>query len=177
LARRQLETPAMFQRIVDNAGMAAPYSPENPTAIAEPLPGISIIVGYGPWLEALSAVGALRALTPQAIVILERHAEDPALRGPIVRALAHQERYQSIDFVPLLRSYPKDSAKRALTVDILAERLATLPREQFLPILQKIRQERSATIEPEIRIALGLLAINAQLARVRTTSYGDWQFE
>lgn len=177
LARRQLETPAMFQRIVDNASMAAAYSPENPTAVAEPLPGISIVVGYGPWLEALSAIGAQRALTPQAIVILERHAEDPALRGAIVRALARQERYQSIDFVPLLRSYPKDGAKRALTVDVLAERLATLPRAQFLPILQKIRQERSATIEPEIRIALGLLAINSQWARVRTTSYGDWQFE
>jgi hypothetical protein len=177
LARQQLDTPAMFQRIVDNARAAAAYRPEDPTAVAEPLPGISIVVGYGPWLAALSAIGAQRALTPEAIDILEQHAEDPSLRGTIVRALAHQERYQSIDFVPLLRSFPKEGAKRALTVDVLSERLGALPREQFLPVLQKIRQERSTSIEPEIRIALGQLAINSQLARVRTPSYGDWLFE
>jgi hypothetical protein len=58
---------------------------------------------------------------------------------------------------------------RQLVSDVLAERLAGLPRAEFVVALDKLREERASEMEPEIRIALGLARINAQLARVHTT--------
>jgi|SRR5712692_6466570 len=80
----------MFQRIVVEASAAPPYQPQNPAVVSEPLPGLSIVVGYGPWLEALAVLGADRPLAREAIEVLEKHANNPTLRDVIVRALARQ---------------------------------------------------------------------------------------
>ena len=90
LGRQGFDTPAMFQRIVAEARAAPPYQPENPDVVAEPLPGLSIVVGHGPWLEALAVLGAQRTLPPEAVEILEKHAIDPSLHTEIVRALTRQ---------------------------------------------------------------------------------------
>jgi len=90
LGRQGLDTPAMFERIVAQAKAAPPYQPQDPGVVAEPLPGLSIVVGYGPWLEALAVLGADRTLSRQPIEVLEKHANDPTLHDEIVRALAHQ---------------------------------------------------------------------------------------
>jgi hypothetical protein len=52
-----------------------------------------------------------------------------------------------------------------------------LPRGEFLAALEQLRKERASESEPEVRIALGLATINAQLARVRTTPIGSQLFE
>lgn len=182
LGRQKLETPAMFQRIVEEARAAPPYRPESPDVIAEPLPGLSIVVGHGPWLEALAVLGANRILPRKAIEILQQHANDPSVRDDIVRALAHQPEIlgtpcSSSSCCRILRVFAKDGPMRQLASDVLAEKLAALPRKEFLDVLQSLRNERASEIEPEVRIALGQTIINAQLARVRTTPVGSQLFQ
>jgi hypothetical protein len=182
LGRQELETPAMFQEIVAEASAAPPYQPQNPGVVAEPLPGLSIVVGHGPWLEALAVLGMDRPLTPQAIKILENHANDPSLRDVIFRALVRQPPWLSqecwkTNCSRMLKAFPEDGAKRQLASDLLAEKLASLPRGEFLAALEQLRKERASESEPEVRIALGLATINAQLARVRTTPIGSQLFE
>jgi hypothetical protein len=182
LARQGLGTPAMFSQILANAGAAPPYQPQNPNFVSEPQPGLSIVVGYGPWLTALAIVGAGRPLTQKAITILEEHADDPSLHELIIRALARQptepgQQCWKSGCARVLKSFPEDAARRRLISDLLAERLAAVPRGEFLAALERLRKERMSEIEPEIRIALGLTAINAQLARVRTIPIGDQLFD
>jgi len=182
LGRQGLDTPAMFERIVAEASAAPPYQPQNPGVVAEPLPGMSIVVGYGPWLEALAVLGADRPLAREAIGVLEKHANDPTLRDVIVRALARQpalldQQCWKTSCSRMLKAFPKDGAKRQLASDILAEELASLPRGEFLAALEGLRKEQASETEPEVRIALGLATINAQLARVRTTPVGSQLFE
>jgi hypothetical protein len=182
LGRQRLDTPAIFQRIVAEASAAPPYQPQNPALVAEPLPGMSIVVGYGPWLEALAVIGAERPLSPQAISILESHANDPTLREIIFRALLHQPAWNNqqcwkASCNATLKAFPENAVRRQLTSDLLAEKLSTLPRGAFLPALEELRKERASETEPEVRIALGLATINAQLARVRTTPVGSQLFE
>lgn len=173
LARQGLDTPAMFQQVVTIAGAAPSYQAQSPDLVAEPLPGMSIVVGYGPWLEALAVIATQRGVPPNAIEILERHAVDPTHREVIVRALVrqpgqHGQRCWQTSCGQILKAFPTDGARRQLAADVLSERLANLPRNEFLIALEKLRQEQLAESEPEIRIALGLAAVNAQLARVRT---------
>lgn len=77
----------------------------------------------------------------------------------------------------MLEAFPRDGAKRQLAADILAEKLAGLSRSEFLAAMEELRKERASEIEPEVRIALGLATINAQLGRVRTTPVGSQLFE
>lgn len=182
LGRQGLETPAMFEEIVAEANAAPPYQPQNPGVVAEPLPGLSIVVSHGPWLEALAVLGADRPLTPQAIKILENHANDPSLRDIVLRALVRQPPWLSqqcwkTSCSRMLKAFPEDGTKRQLASDLLAEKLASLPRSEFLVALEQLRSERASESEPEVRIALGLAATNAQLARVRTTPVGSQLFE
>jgi hypothetical protein len=172
----------MFQRIVEEAQAAPPYRPESPDIITEPLPGLSIVVGHGPWLEALALLGTNRILPREILKILEAHASDPSVHDDIARALAHQPELLGEPCVPfscdrMLRAFPKDASQRQLASDVLAEKLAVIPRKEFLDILQKLRSERASEIEPEVRIALGLTIINAQLARVRTTNVDSQLFQ
>jgi hypothetical protein len=67
--------------------------------------------------------------------------------------------------------------KRQLIADLLTGELADLPRAEFIKVLDDLRKERKSEIEPEIRIALGLVIINAQLARVHTTQVGHQLFD
>lgn len=182
LARQSFETPLMYQQIVMQAKAAPPYRPESPSVVAEPLPGMSIVVGHGPWLEALAVLAATRQVSRQEIEILEAHANDPSLRSEVIRALAHQQglingacwktgcRHE-------LGAYPDNGALRALASDVIAEQLAALPRSEYLSALAKLGAARDVETEPEVRIALGLTRINAQLARVRTKRLGDRLFE
>jgi hypothetical protein len=182
LARQGLDTPAMFQQVVALAGAAPSYQPLNPDLVAEPLPGMSIVVGYGPWLHALAVIATQRDVPPNAIEVLERHAVDPTHHDVIVRALVRQpgrlgDRCWEARCGRILKAFPTDSAKRQLAADVLSERLAALPRSEFLAALEKLRKERDAESEPEIRIALGVATVNAQLARVRTPSTGSALFQ
>jgi hypothetical protein len=182
LGRQGLDTPAMFQQIVAQASAAVPYQPQSPQLAAEPLPGLSIVVGHGPWLEALAVLGANRSLPPESIRVLENHANDPSVRDTIVRALAHQaawldQQCWKTSCSRMLGAFPEDGAKRQLAADVLAEKLARLPRAEFLVALEGLRKERASETEAEVRIALGLARINAQLARVRTTPVGSQLFE
>ena len=77
----------------------------------------------------------------------------------------------------MLNAFPNDAAERQLASDVLAERLANLPRGEFLRALDGLRREREVEVEPEVRIAIALARINAQLARVRTTPIGSQLFE
>ena len=182
LGKQGLETPTMFQRIVALAKDAPQYRPQDPRVIAEPLPGLSIVVGHGPWLTALAILGMTRDLPPEAIDILAKHANDPSARDVILRALVHQS--ISLDqecwkraCAGVLGAYSGDAARRQLVADVLAEKLAGLPRDQFVKALEELRKERLAETEPELRIALGVVRINAQLARVRTKQLGSDLFE
>jgi hypothetical protein len=182
LGRQELDTPAMFQRIVAEAGSAPPYQPQAPGVVSEPLPGMSIVVGHGPWLEALAVLGVNRTLTQDAVQVLERHANDPTFRDVIVRALVHQPAWQGRDCWKtscsrVMEAFPDDAVKRQLIADLLTGELAGLPRAEFIKALDELRKERESEIEPEIRIALGLVTINAQLARVHTTPVGRKLFE
>jgi hypothetical protein len=143
---------------------------------------LSIVVGYGPWLEALAIVAARRPVPGEAIEILERHVVDPSLRDTILRALVRQthELNQSCwetSCSRLLKRFAKDSGKRQLAADILSEKLAGLPRGVFVAAVNQLRRQRLSELEPEIRIALGAAIVNAQLARVRTTPIGSQLFE
>ena len=179
--RQRLDTPAMFQRIVTEARAAPPYQPENPDVVEEPLPGLSIVVGHGPWLEALAVLGAQRTLPSGAVETLEKHAIDPSLHTEIVHALARQAAFlngdcSNSDCYRMLRAFPHDGQKRQLASDVLAEQLATLPRDKFIAAIDNLRNKRASEQEPEVRIALTLSIINAQLARVRTTPVGSQLF-
>jgi len=182
LGRQGLATPAMVQKIVAHAAVAPPYRPEEPGVVSEPLPGMAIVVGYGPWLKALAVLGTAQPLPQAAIEILEEHANDPTLRDTILRALVrhppwNKESCWTASCGRTLRAFPDDAAKRQLVSDLLAERLAGLPRGECLAAIEALHKERESETEPEIRIALGLAAINAQLARVRVTPLGDQLFE
>jgi hypothetical protein len=181
LARDGLDTPAMFQQIQAQASAAAPYKPQNPNVIAEPLPGMAIVVGHGPWIEALAVAGANRPLPTESIRVLEDHANDPLFREPIVRALVHQPKWLKQQCWEnscsrVFAAFAGDSTSRQLASDVLAEQLASLPRAEFLVALERLRKDRETEIEPEIRIALGLTAINAQIDRVREPRVGSELF-
>jgi hypothetical protein len=182
LGRQHMDTPAMFQHIVAEASAAPPYEPANPEAVAEPLPGSSIVVGHGPWLEALAVLGIDRSLAPQTIQVLEKHANDPALRDIIYRALVRQPSWLNqqcwkTSCSQMLKTFPQDGTKRQLASNILAAKLAGLPRIEFLAALDGLRKERASETEPEVRISLGFAIVNSQLARVRTTPIGSRLFE
>jgi len=182
LGRQHLDTPAMFQRIVAEAASAPPYQPQAPEVVSEPLPGMSIVIDHGPWLEALAVVGVNRTLTQDAVGVLERHADDPTFRDVIVRALVHQTAWHGWNCWKtscgrILEASPDNAAKRQLVSDLLTEELAGVPRAEFVKAMDELRKERETEIEPEIRIALGLVMINAQLARVHTTPVGSQLFE
>ena len=182
LGHQGFDTPAMFQQIVAEARGAPPYQPQDPEVVAEPLPGLAIVVGHEPWLGALAILGARKSLPRDAIEVLEKHANDPTLHDDIVRALARQSEFLNYQCWKnscsrMLKAFPEDDAQRQLASDILAEDLAGLSRDEFLAALESIRKERASETEPEVRIALGLAATNAQLARVRRTPVGSELFE
>lgn len=182
LGRQKLDTPEMFQQIVAEAKSAPPYKPQDPTLVSEPLPGMSIVVGHGPWLEALAVLAADRMISQQEIEILESHAGDPSVSREIIHALAHQPGFIDQECWKttcgqVLGRYPSDGAMRQLASDVLAERLAGLPRAEFTLALGELQKERASETDPEVRIALGLARINAQLSRVRTIRVGDQLFE
>jgi hypothetical protein len=143
---------------------------------------MSIVVGHGPWLEALAVLAADRPISQQEIEILEMHANDPSLRDEIVHGLSRQQGLFEQECWEKecrreLGAYPRDGAMRQLVSDVLVERLAGLPRAKFTVALNKLREERTSETEPEVRIALGLARISAQLARIRMVRVGDQLFE
>lgn len=181
LIRQGFATENMLQHILQQARSAPPYKPHNPDMVMEPLPGLAIIIGYGPWLEALAVLGTLKHLSPEAIEILEARASDPALRDTIISALSNQPKWANqtcwkSSCIKMLKSISQDSNKRQLATRIMAENLSKLTHADFLTALKALEEERAAEIEPEIRIALGSLRITSQLARVRTIPIGSRLF-
>ena len=182
LVYQQLEKPEMLHKIITHASAAPPYRPQNQSQIAEPQPGMTIVVGYGPWIYALAVLGTQRALPPKAIEVLESHSNNPIYHDVIVRALIRQPAWRDKlcwknNCSLIFKDYQKDAAKRQLTSDLLAEKLSILPQNDFQLALKEIRKERAIEIEPEVRIALGLAIVNARLARVRTAEFGIQLFE
>lgn len=181
LGRQGLETAEMFQAILANARAAPVYDARKLDVVSEPLPGLSVVVGHGPWLTALAAIGADRVLPADAVGILRQHARDPSVRDQILRALARQPPSEQpcwqTSCRSQLRRFVSDAEGRWLTAEELAERLAMVPRSDFTAALQRLRVERGAETEPEIRIALGQMVIDAQIARVRTLPVGRSLFE
>jgi hypothetical protein len=43
----------------------------------------------------------------------------------------------------MLKAFPQDGARRQLTSDLLAEKLASLPRGEFVVALEQLRKERA----------------------------------
>ena len=178
LARQGLDTPTILQMVVSQAAAAGPYRRVDPSAIAGPLPGMAIISDRGLWVAALAAIGGKRQLPPSAIGILLGRAADPNLRDDVVKALAAQPSEYPFDVTTAdlrrpLAQLAKDSERRNLLEEVMAQRLARVPRPVFLETVNRIRRARAKEEEPEVRIALGHLVIDATLIRGRTPKPGE----
>ncbi|MCC8985531.1 MAG: caspase family protein [Nitrospira sp.] len=172
LAEQGLETKAMVQHILNQAKLAPPFQPHAPDTVVESQPGITIMVGYGPWLKALADLGTQRPLSADAINVLESRASDPALNETIVRALSAQTKWSEIqcwenNCSKFLMEFARDSSMRELATNVLAANLARLPYVEFQKALKALNDERVEENEVEIRVSLGLIRVNSQLSRIR----------
>ena len=91
LGRQELDPPGMLSKVEAQAFKAKPYTPDNPNVVAEPAPGLAIVVGPGPWLAALAEYGRTRRLPDRDVALLREHVADPSLRDLIVPTLVRQE--------------------------------------------------------------------------------------
>lgn len=168
LARQRLATDTMVQRILKQASAA---KPRQQNVAQGPVPGLVISVGPGPWLYALGALGTTRELPDPALRVLEEHASDPGLDAIIVRAFLNQPGWSAhvcwkSGCRRVLAEGEHASERRALWVSLISASMAQAPREEFLRAMQRLDAERRAEVEPELRIALGQLRVNATVARV-----------
>ena len=168
LARQRLATDAMVQRIIEQASTAKRR--ETNTA-QTPMPGLQIVVGPGPWLYALAVLGTTQELPQQALRTLEEHAGDPGLEAVVIRALLNQpswakHRCWQTSCRRMLAESTYMSDRRALWVSLISAALARAPRPEFLHAMQTLDIERRNEQEPELRIALGQVRVNAMEARV-----------
>ena len=182
LGRQQLDTPDMFQQVVMRAKSAPRYQSHKGGTVVEAQPGVAVVVGYGPWLEALAVLGNHRTLPLDAIATLKARANGPTMEQIVVQALSKQPGFAkqtcwTSSCAKLFKAFGHDSTKRRLTVNLQAENLAKLPHLEFLAALKTLESERALEAEPEIRIALGMTRVAAQLARVRTVLIGSQLFE
>ena len=168
LARQRMATDAMVQRIIERASAAKPRQ----TNVAQgPVPGLVIIVGPGPWLYALGVLGTTRELPESALMVLEAHAGDPGLEAIIVRAFLNQPGWSKHQCWKtgcrrVLAEAAHAADRRALWVSLMSASLAQAPREEYLRAMQILDAERRDELEPELRIALGQVRVNATQARV-----------
>ena len=176
LARQGFETPEMVGQIIERAAKAeVPQRGGN--LVQEPLAGLEIVVGPGPWLQALAALGTRRDLPRDGVAVLEAHGLDDAVKKTVWRALARQSSWKNPACFQgacagYLTRFALHGERRQLVVRVLAEQLGALPRKDFEDALARLASERLAETEPEIRIAIGQIRVLAEQVRVRTPELG-----
>ncbi|WP_244563884.1 hypothetical protein [Ensifer aridi] len=139
---------------------------------ARPVAGMTIVVGSGPWLVALAEYGRTRELPAHDVELLREHVADPALRDLLVPALVRQEGVEPVktavgSWVARLAALRLDARARGVEQAIIASALAARPRTAFDLLLERLRTARADTREPELRIALGAIIVEAQIGRAR----------
>lgn len=182
LARQRLDTPAMFAHVERQARLAKPYTLADPATARETLPGMTIAVGAGPWIAALAQFAESRPLPPQDIAALRGQLINPVLRQIVIRALAAQEnsadaRNPVPGWLGQLAACVRNASDRAIRQTVITQHLAAMPRPQFEATIASLRKARAATIEPELRIALGAVLADAPYWRVRPAERGLGLFE
>ncbi len=180
LGRQQLDQPGMLGKVEEQAHKAKPYSPADPSTVVGPGTGVEIVVGSGPWLVALAEYGRTRQLPARDLALLREHIANPSLRDLLVPALARQESVEPVDtvvgsWVGRLAALRLDARARGVEQAIIAGALAARPRMEFDLLIERLRTARADTREPELRIALGAIIVEAQIGRARgcldATSY------
>ncbi len=177
LADQGLDTPTIVKAVETQATTAGPYKPADPSTIPGALTGTSILSSRGVWVDALAAIAKRRQLPPTDVDVLVGRSADPALQDRIVEGLAAQQGFQvpegsSPELPKLLRRYPRDAAHRQLIAEVAAQRLASLPRAKFDAAMAQVRQLRAVEVEPEVRLALGELMVDATMMRGRMRTPG-----
>ncbi|MCA1479854.1 caspase family protein [Bradyrhizobium sp. NBAIM08] len=177
LARQRLDPEGLLAKVRERAAKAKPYTPADPSVAVGPTPGMTIVVGPGPWVAALAVFGSNRQLGPEDVAILRAHVANPALRELIVPALVYQERAAAPDtvvglWVARLAALATESRSRGTEQAIMAGYLAALPRPEFTLLLEQLRKKRAESQEPELRIALGAILVEAIIARSKVPPKG-----
>lgn len=172
LGRQQLDTEGMLAHVREQALTALPFTFDDQSVSVGPTPGITIVVGAGPWLLALAEFGRTRSLSKEDVAILREHVVNPYLRDLIVPALLFQDLLIPIDsgvssWIDRLAALTTDARARDVEQAIMVADLAVRTRSQFDVILEELRRARDMSQEPELRIALGTLIIESQIARAR----------
>jgi hypothetical protein len=181
LAKQRLDRLGMLAKVSEQAHKAPAYTPASQTD-AGSLPGMTIVIGYGPWLAALAQFGQTRTLDQRDADLLRAHLPDPALRALIVPALEAQEAQGEAQDVPEqwaeeLSGFPTRADLRAYRQSIMTAKLAALPRPVFLQAITRLRRLRDKEREPEVRIALGGIIADAPYWRVRPPEAGQALFD
>ena len=182
LGRQRLDLPGMLEHVSVQARLAKPYTPVDPGAVNESMPGMVIVVGRGPWVAALAQYGRNRHLPDADVAVLRNHLADPALRLIVLKALVEQERLRAPDaFIDLwvsnLGTMPRNAQDRKVWQDVIAQALASLPRQPFIAAIEGIRAARDIQREPELRLALGPIVADAQIWRVNPPDRGHGLFD
>jgi hypothetical protein len=177
LGSQSLDPPGMLNKVEAQAFKAKPFAPDNRGIIMEPMPGLAIVVGPGPWLAALAQYGRTRLLPARDVALLRDHVADPSLRDLIVPALVRQEGAEPLDalagsWVRRLAALPRDSRARGTEQAIIVGDLAARPWSQFTTLTEWLRELRAGAEEPELRVALGAIIIEAQIARCKPVPRG-----
>lgn len=177
LARQRLDRPEMLARVETQARRAPAFRPGIPKGVEEPMPGMTIVVGPGPWVAALAVFGQTRKLPEPDVKILREHLNDPALTDAVIKAMIVQERNDGskewvAKWVRELKGLPRDVGARRLRQQLTSRLVSALPRSQFLSALSLIRAARNREMEPEARIAMGAILADAAYQRVSMPSRG-----
>jgi len=137
LGHQRLDVPGMLKHVSAQARLAKPYSPVGPDTVNEPLPGMAIVVGAGPWVAALAEYGQNRRLANADVAVLREHVADPALSQIVLKALDEQERLRARDaaldlWMKELGTTSRSAQERNVRQDVIAEALAFMPRRAFV---------------------------------------------
>ena len=181
LGRQHLDPEGLLAKVRERAAKAKPYTAADPGVAVGPAPGMTIVVGPGPWVAALAVFGSNRQLGTEEVAVLRAHLANPALRDVIVPALVRQEREAPADTIiglweRRLAALATDSRSRGTEQAIMAGYLAARPWPEFTRLLEQLRKKRAESQEPELRIALGAIVVDALIARSRVLPRGAQLF-
>ncbi|KRE12673.1 hypothetical protein ASE66_19420 [Bosea sp. Root483D1] len=181
LGRQRLDPEGLLAKVRERAAKAKPYTPADRNVAVGPTPGMTIVVGPGPWIAALAVFGSNRQLGAGEVAILRAHASNPALRDMIMRALVRQEKEEPADTIVgswqrRLSALATDARSRDTEQAIMVGYLAARPWPEFTRLVEQLRKERGDSQEPELRIALGAIVVNALVARSRVSPRGAQLF-
>lgn len=181
LGRQHLDPEGLLAKVRERAAKAKPYTPADPGVAVGPTPGMTIVVGPGPWVAALAVFGSNRQLGTEEVAVLRAHVANPALRDVIVPALVRQEREAPADTIiglweRRLVALATDSRSRGTEQAIMAGYLAARPWPEFTRLVEQLRKKRAESQEPELRVALGTIVVDALIARSRVSPRGAQLF-